>query len=201
MILNCLPVYPLKQLPTNCKTLLMKLFYFIVFTCFIFCSLDAQKPSGSFRVKNGEFSKDKNLLGKKINSDQLDKIRFQNRYYLLIQFDRLPQEIDKKMLASKGIRLFDYLPPRGFLAEFTDDDALTAISQFHANAAYDLPGTFKISAAVAADPERSQKETNTFLAVNFFGSVEKNAVAATLQQLGAQIAFTKIQPAHTHELL
>ncbi len=174
----------------------MRLFYLIIFACFFVCQLTAQKLPGNFRIKNGELSKDKNLIGKKVTSEQFAAIRFQKKFYVLLQFDRLPLEADKKMMLAKGIRLFDFLPPKGYLAEFSDSTAINSVGQHHATAVYSLPSSLKIAPSISADPGRSEKDADLYIAVSFFGSVDKNAVSSKLQELGAQVAFTKIQPNH-----
>ncbi len=72
--------YPLKLHPPICKPLLMRLFYFIVFIGVFMGRLNAQKLPGSFRIKNGELSKDKNLIGKKITPISLLPFAFKTGF-------------------------------------------------------------------------------------------------------------------------
>src|ERR1700730_5495443 len=101
----------------------MKNIYAIIFSCcFVFSAL-AQKVPALIRFKNGDFKGDKNLLNKKMTNRVLQNIQYQKKYYVLIQFDRLPGTIEKKELSARGIILFDYLPRNAFMAEIADSSA------------------------------------------------------------------------------
>ena len=112
-----------------------------------------------------------------------------------MQFDQLPGEEEKKMLASRGVRLFDYLHANAFTAEIADSSSLHEISNFHVVAVFAQIPDSKISQKIFPGFLETLDKSD-LIAISYFGTMEKSVVAAELARTGAQIVQTKIQPRH-----
>ena len=156
----------------------------------------AQKPTSPPHFKNGFLDKNKNLLQKKIQGSALLRSRFNQKYFLIIQFENLPDLNARQELASHGIKLFDYLPANAFLAELSDSSQIKDLKSLHVTGAYSLPTNLKIENRILQNASQSQSDVNA-IAVNFFGSIDRSQVVETLQHLGARMVKTKIQPHQT----
>ncbi|HTQ64546.1 MAG TPA: S8 family serine peptidase [Puia sp.] len=164
--------------------------------CFLFSTILAQKPPRLIRFKTGNISSEKNLLGKRISNLALKDISYKKKYYLILQFDQLPSGREKNQLSNMGVRLYDYLPGNAFLAEMADSTAFQSLKTYHATAAYGLPSKLKISSKIFQQSGHADTQQRSFIAVTFFGNIDKTTVSNELRQSGAQIIFTKIQPRH-----
>ncbi|MFI5152189.1 MAG: S8 family serine peptidase [Chitinophagales bacterium] len=174
----------------------MKQIYLVAFCfCLFWNGLVAQKLPDQIFLKNGRAATDINLLRKKISAKSLQSIRFQNKYYVLLQFDELPAEVEKKILANRGVHLFDYLHANAFTAEIGDSSFFHEVSNFRVIGLYAQTPDSKISQRIFPGFLESS-EKNDLIAVSFFGTLDKSAVAAELVRAGAQIVQTKIQPTH-----
>src|SRR5688572_7846043 len=99
--------------------------------CFLFISLNllllsvtAQEVERPVRLKSGVLAKSKNLRNQFQLIDSLKKSHFKNRFYTLIQFDKLPDATERLALSQDGIVLYDYIPDNTFLAEINDKIAV-----------------------------------------------------------------------------
>jgi hypothetical protein len=111
---------------------------------------------------------------------------------VLLQFDGLPAEVEKKILANRGVHLFDYLHANAFTAEIGDSSFFHEVSNFRVIGLYAQTLDSKISQRIFPGFLESS-EKNDLIAVSFFGTLDKSAVAAELVRAGAQIVQTKIQ--------
>lgn len=175
----------------------MKSFYLIAISvCFLLGHALAQKTQ-PLRLKNGFLNTGRNLLNKKTGRESFRELLFQKKYYALVRFDKLPGIAEKKELASRGIALFDFIPGNAFMAEISDSTAFRFMKNQKINAVYALPPSLKISEKLLQNEDQFAKAGEVLIAVSFFGTTDKAMLAKELEQAGAQVVSTKIQPAHT----
>ena len=192
--------------------------FFVLVFLFIFLSPDhvwGQKttPQKSFLFKNGLFSRQRNMLNVPQSKDSLTSVHYKKNYYTLLQFDKLPGTVERKELAGLGIHLFNYIPDHSFQAEVPENFATEDLKRYGVSGVYKLPGAFKISRKLISggtvsnqDPSVSgklisggtvsneQASASMLIAVSYFGTIAREEVRAALQQAGAVIVPTKIQP-------
>ena len=80
-------------------------------------SAHAQQAPVTTRFKEGILRGDRNIGTGRLSIETLRPTHFAGKYYVVLQFDRLPDPQEKKELADLNIRLFDYIPQHSFLAE------------------------------------------------------------------------------------
>ncbi len=78
--------------------------------------LQAQHPirpqAGFIRLRNGLVKVQRNIADASLKRDSLGAAHFNRHYYVMAQFDLLPDSIHKVQMSGSGLRLFDYLADR-----------------------------------------------------------------------------------------
>ncbi|HWK04220.1 MAG TPA: S8 family peptidase [Puia sp.] len=172
-------------------------FFFLVFLFIIFSpSTGWAQQKRAVLFKNGLFRAEKNMLDGSLSKDSLGPVHYKKNYYTLLQFDQLPGVAERKELAGLGIHLFNYIPDHSFQAEVPENFAVSDLKRYGVSGMYQLPGTSKISRKLALNgDEYSRGVSSSLIAVSYFGTITAEEVSAALQQAGATIVPTKIQPA------
>ena len=175
----------------------MKYFYVTILALFFFIdNVSAQKQPLPVHFKRGNFIGNRNLLKSKFDRAFLSSSHFQKKYYVLLQFEKMPDDNERKELSAKGVLLYDYLPKNAFMAELSDSFSHEVLKTFHATGIYNVDHQFKISDKLETSLQEHANNPTHLIAVSYFGSISKSDVIKELEKSGAQIAFTKIQPAH-----
>ncbi|HEX6428057.1 MAG TPA: S8 family serine peptidase, partial [Niastella sp.] len=174
----------------------MKYPLLVIFSLLVIMKGAAQEIVRPIQLKSGTLSKTKNLRNEPHVTDSLFKYRFKNKYYTLIQFNKLPDVAERQALAREGILLYDYIPDNTFLAEITSQLTPGQLKKNTIEGVYALDAKTKITPALKKQLGESMQDPDKLIAVSFYGNIDKATAMAELQQAGAQIADTKIQPAH-----
>ncbi|HVU55604.1 MAG TPA: S8 family serine peptidase [Puia sp.] len=169
---------------------------FLLFSFLLINSLPAaaqQKPQPIF-FKNGLFNREKNVIRITQKGESLQKIQYKGRYYVLLQFDRLPGINDRAGLLSQGIRLFDYIPGQAYWAEATDSMAFTGLEKYAVSGIYQVPADIKISPQLLANPAAYTQKEGQLIAVSFLGTMTREEAGRDLVAAGATLIDTRIRP-------
>ncbi|OQP64137.1 hypothetical protein A3860_22285 [Niastella vici] len=158
-------------------------------------SISAQEINKPVRLKTGTLSASMNLRPQLHLIDSLKKFHYRNRYYTLIQFDKLPNETERKALLQDGIELYDYIADNSYLAEINDQIALTRLTKSNIRGYYTLHANAKIETGLVQQLQQPVHDADNLIAVSYYGSIDKATAIAELQKAGAQIIETAIQPA------
>lgn len=70
----------------------------------------------TIKLKSGNFIPDANAQVISKQAGMPGDALFQNRYFVILQFNAIPGETDKNSLAAQGIKLIDYIPNNAFTA-------------------------------------------------------------------------------------
>jgi subtilase family protein/type IX secretion system substrate protein/immune inhibitor InhA-like protein len=152
---------------------------------------------GPIFFKNGAFKGTGNITNKSLNKDSLRPVHFRNNYYTLVQFDKLPGVAEKQGLAEMGVRLFDYIPGNAFLAELPDSFSQVDLARYAISGVYSLPAKFKTARELQQDGDQFARDPDKLIAVSFFGTLTPADARKELEQAGATLVPTKIQPPRT----
>ncbi|OQP47144.1 hypothetical protein A4H97_06445 [Niastella yeongjuensis] len=148
------------------------------------------------QLKSGPLTWNKNLRNDLHLTDSLTRHHFRNRYYALIQFNKLPNEEQRKSLAQEGVLLYTYIPDNTYLAEITDRITPGQLKKEIISGVFTLEAKTKIAPVLQKQLGEAMRDPDKLIAVNFYGNVDKATVITELKQSGAQIIETKIQPPH-----
>lgn len=130
---------------------------------------------------------------------QLDSLRpaiYRKKYYVLLQFEKLPDSAQKKELADMGIRLFDYVPDKAYLAEVQDSLPAAGLGRYAVNGVFRMPRAYKISNRLQQHVDEDIRDPDKVIAVSYFGSLSEEEVRQGIEATGAMIVPEKIQPPH-----
>lgn len=163
---------------------------------FFVLSISAQEIVRPVRLKTGMLTPSKNLRNQSHLIDSLKKSQYKNRYYSLIQFNKLPDAAERQVLSQAGILLYDYVPGNAFLAEINSQTSVNMLKKDNITGIFTLPATTRISPAVIEELQQPARDPDNLIAISFYGNIDKATAIAELKKAGAQIKETAIQPAH-----
>jgi Subtilase family/Secretion system C-terminal sorting domain len=166
---------------------------YLLFSCS--AALGQQIP-GPTRFKEGAFNTPRNIAVPGFRKESLQSAHYKGKYYVLVQFDRLPDAIRKQELAGFGVRLFDYIPDRSFLAEVDDSFSIAGLKSFAVNGIAPQPLAVKLSGKLLQHSEDYLHNPDWLIAVSYFGSLDQEMIRQEITATGAVIVPTRIRPPH-----
>jgi hypothetical protein len=153
----------------------------------------SQDPEKTVLTRAGKLVLLKNLIGLIAGSDSLRQLEFHGKRYALLQFERLPGINERKLLAAQGVKLYDYLPGNAFMAELPQQVSPASLKHFRIDGVYEMEPAYKISSTLSNYTPAPGK----FIAVSYFGDIDRATVISTLNEAGAKVVETKIRPHQT----
>ena len=176
----------------------MKDFYCLIFfSLLIATGLQAQKNSPVVRFKNGDFIATHNIQKGKLLREIPLSDHFHKKIFSLLQFDKLPDENDRKELAAQGILLCDYVAGNAYLAELPENFSPDYLKNYHVTGLFHVGKEYKISDKINSYALENSADPQMAIAVSYFGSMNRQEVAKQLEWLGAKLLNTKINPPNT----
>lgn len=168
---------------TRCLTIL----------CFVLSSVvlfGQQKADYQINLHSGKFVPEQNIKSIDKNPAVLAESRFNNKYYVAIQFTTLPSDNDKKALQQAGIQLMDYLPSNAYLAAVEKNFHVAVLSAVPARAVFQLKGAHKTvpSFMQGKFPDYAVKAAGTVdLTITTYEQFSIEQVNPSLRAAGAEI--------------
>ncbi len=173
----------------------MKKFYLFVFPLFITLNaILAQKLPTRIYFKNGLAVGENNLLPKKLSSSAFQSILYRNKYYALVQFDKIPDPMKRNAMPQYGIYLFDYVKDGAYLAEITNEQSINYLKVAGASILLGIKAQSKLATNLAGLNRQLPADKEDVIAVSYFGNIDQHIVKKELERAGAQIVQYKIQP-------
>ena len=169
--------------------------FLLTFIGCVSLTASAQKgvPLPSF--KNGSLPAGYSILHHKLNNPLWKSARYNNNYFLLVHFDRIPDESQKINLASQGFLLDQYISNNNWLALWKENSDGRSPENSAIAELYVIPPELKISPKLKTiAPEKQTPED--LIAVSCFGGIDPALIQQELQKAGAEMVITKIKPAH-----
>jgi hypothetical protein len=129
----------------------MKRSCFTLFTVFLFSQLlFAQKNATTLLLRNGVLTMEPGMRQSWIDSFNTRAPRFNNKALVLLQFETLPSETTRKLLAARHISLEQYLSSNTYLVAVQGNIDLSALLQCGAKAVLNLQPEQKMDADLSA---------------------------------------------------
>jgi len=146
---------------------------------------------------NGNFKTNTNIANGLFKNEDVRLARYNDVYYVLVQFSSLPSAAAKQRLEQEGLLLDTYLPGNAYLATIKNNFDFRKAKSFQLIAINSVPAFYKIDQKLIEFQEPADKEQTYNMAVTFYQSIDKKLVKAALQQLGAVIASTRFDDGNT----
>jgi hypothetical protein len=157
------------------------------------------RPQAGFvRLRNGLVKAQRNIADATLKRDSLGSAHFNRHYYLLVQFDLLPDSVQKAQMINSGLRLFDYLADRTYLAEVDDSFSIDALKKYAVSGLFRLPGSGKIASRLRQHAQEDLRDPDQLIAINYFGTMPADQVRQGITAAGASIQTVKFQPPHIY---
>ncbi len=124
------------------------------------------------------------------NQEQFRAVLAQDRYYVLMQFDVLPNNAQKQMLKNKGIILSDFIPNNAFLATIPKTIIINDFDGFSIRAIDAVPLKSKIAPALLGNncPAYIEKISGYYdVKIKIFPGIDPTLSKNQLQALGATV--------------
>ena len=183
----------------------MKKHYLFIISFFFSFAAFAQPPSRPIHFANGDFVTVNNISNQTFRKESIQAAFWGNRYYVLIQFNQLPDANTKNSLQLAGIYLESYIPDHAFFASINIDVDFSNLSRFGINTIVPVPTQYKIENGLSGYHRIADKNDIGYWVVCLFSNADKGLATTTLQSLGLQVQVDKfnlsncllIQPAPT----
>lgn len=151
----------------------------------------AQPPADyNINLHSGKFVPEANIKGITKNAAVFSDSKFQNKYYVAIQFSKLPTDKEKQLLQNNGIVLMDYLPANAYLAAVSTGFNTAVLQAVPARAVFRLKGAHKTVPAFMQGkfPEHAIKSNGTVdLVITTYERFSLTEVNTALASVGAQV--------------
>ena len=118
-------------------------------TLVLLCSLLHAQNNFSIAFRNGTVRPEANLRKSFIDSFSKKLVRSHNRSLLVLQFENIPSEKERKALSANGIELLEYVSGNAFTATVTGDLTLSALIQGRARSVMELSPRQKMNPMLA----------------------------------------------------
>ncbi len=151
-----------------------------------------EKPPG---FKNGSVPASFEILHHKLNHPLWKSALYNKTYFLIVHFERLPDENQKEELAASGFHLDQYISGNNWLAQWNGEGNLKSMGENFLPALYAIPQDLKISKKLSTFFWQNHSPED-LVAISYFGDLDPAIIRQELQKAGAEIAQTKIRPAH-----
>lgn len=119
---------------------------------------------------------------------------FQRHYYVLAQFDSLPDSVRRVAMAAEGLHLYDYVSDQTYLAELQDSFDLTTLRKYDLASVATLPARSKLSARLQSQPKEEIHNSGSLIAIGYFGTTPESEIRQGVTAAGASIETVKFQP-------
>ncbi|MBI5857673.1 MAG: S8 family serine peptidase [Sphingobacteriales bacterium] len=100
-------------------------------------------------LKAGTFIPEKNITTEKLEKFNQAAARTEGRIFTIIQFERIPGEIERKQMQQAGIELLDYIPNLAYTAIVSGSLDSMFLTQFKTRALIELPPSLKMEPSLA----------------------------------------------------
>ena len=160
----------------------------------IVTEINGQKVQRPPAFKNGQLPAASSLLSHNIGHPLWQSTRYGENYYVLVQMDQVPSPFQKSSLASRGIKLQQWLSRNNWLATCGTGIQLKNLSGLGIKNIYAIPPDLKVNAGLRNNSANNMGPRD-LIALTCF-PMDKNSIEKALWSSGAQIIETKIKPAH-----
>lgn len=159
--------------------------YFLILLLLGHLPVKAQVTDLPVRFKNGNFITGNNVQSPGFNKQLLAPSLFENNYYVLVQFSKLPSLPVQQQLKAAGLQLENYFPGNAYLATIKQSFDLLQAAQFGIVSINNIPAFYKIDQVIYS------RTGGALVAVSFYNAIDRSVVMRELEQLGAIIVQTK----------
>lgn len=140
--------------------------------------------------KSGNFLPEKNINSLQKEDALFQKSKFDQQYFVVLQFNQLPTEEAKKELQKAGIELVEYIPNLSFTAVLKGDFELQILQQHHIRSVFQMNNAQKAAVELINNniPVHAIQQ-NGFVDVNIilYHDISASKIETALQNINTSI--------------
>lgn len=165
-------------------------YYFLfILSVFILKVEGVKAQAYSIQYKNFVYTP-KEGLGLYADSSRLNECLFLGQYYMLLQFNEIPDATTKLKIRALNILLEDYIPNKAYFAIVPGGVSPEALSQLGLRSIDNIPTTAKTDERLNLKtlPEYAVKEEGSIdVKVNYFSNIAKDEIVKLEQETGGKL--------------
>src|SRR5579875_1214194 len=168
----------------------------VLFALSFFATAFAQNKY-ALLLKGGVVVPRPNIAASNIDSFNTRTARLHNKLLVVLQFEQLPSEEDKKQLAASGIQLLNYIPNNAYTATITGNANMSLLQKVKARAMVSLSPQQKMHPALSSGfiPPSAQKIAGMAdVRISFPKAFSSTEVIAALKGLNVDVLSTEEAP-------
>ena len=151
----------------------------------------AQQRDSLVRFTNGNLLTGNNIQRNIFKKESLQLALFENKYFVVIQFNVLPNNVVKENLKEAGVQLDSYIPGNAYMATIKENFLFENSFLFGITSINILPPAYKINKLLLNYFPDNNKKQIAAIAVSYVSTVKKNTVEKELQNAGAVLISSK----------
>lgn len=166
-------------------------FLFFILLSLSYLPVTAQNSDLPVRFKAGNFITGNNIERGSFQQGNLQSSFFDNKYFVLVQFSRLPSPELKLAIKNAGLELGNYIPGNAYLATIRNNFDFSLANKYSIISVNNIPAFYKTDRSILAFRESSRNDLQHVIAVSYYTSANRSVVIGELQKAGALILTTK----------
>lgn len=143
------------------------------------------------RFSTGDFIPVANLAQQDFNKANLANALSGDRYFVLLQFDRLPGLPQQAALKAAGVQLGSYISGNAYLASMPQSADLAQLPEYGIVSVSAIPTLYKKDRRLYSYNPSGNYAGEKLFAITIFPGADKRSVTGQLQQAGAVILSSK----------
>jgi hypothetical protein len=160
---------------------------FIILVLAISNTAIAQHTNATIKFAKGDFVPPIENNIEKLNKEKLATAFFNNQYFVVLQFTKMPTVEDKIALLKIGVQLESYLPNNAFYATLKGVLDFKEFHSFNISSINTIPAFYKIAETINEYSPSKNKTSNSLFAIQFCKSISKETISTSLKNIGAAI--------------
>jgi hypothetical protein len=151
----------------------------------------AQNINTQIKFAKGNFTPSKENNIENIQKEKLAAALYNNQYFVLLQFSKLPSLTEKATLAKAGILLENYIPNNSFYAVINSEVDIKSLQAFNVSSVNIINSFYKTDNSTDNFLPSNDKSNRQLFAIQFSKSISKEIITKALKNIGATIALSK----------
>ncbi|MCU7548468.1 S8 family serine peptidase [Chitinophagaceae bacterium LB-8] len=165
----------------------MKSFSLIILFLFLYGFVFAQRQDFTIQLRAGKLAVASNITAANVEKINQKAARFGQKIFALIQFEDLPTEETKKILAAQGITLLEYIPKNTYTVTVKGKLNPALLKKVRARAVLEPVAQYKMFATLAEESMRPAAKGNKAVWVSFPKSFTADDVIRQLKALNFEV--------------
>lgn len=170
----------------------MKKYYLSFIMAVVFLQVASAQQERAVRFINGDFIPARKISTPSFSTGSLSSALYNGKYFVLLQFSKLPSPAERISLEQKGIQLGAYISGNAYFAAVKESFNFNEAASFSIVSADPVPSLYKLDNALAfTNASGSQVNSDKLIVVSLFPGMSKEDAITVLRSTGATPVYSK----------